>query len=396
MKKQTESFLHILKDARFNQKTSITLEPNDFYFLYKLAHIHDLTGMVYNQIYHLDNFPDDLKKQWGSEAKKLNVFQIIKTQRFLQVYREFLKADLKVYVVKGLVCRNIYPTPDNRPSNDEDLYIERKDADAVTAIFENAGFQLLDKGEDEIKFLDYKSGLTIELHLALFSKSSQAYGFYQVAFDHAFETYATHMIEGVQVYSLSHDQHFLFLVLHFAKHFLHGGVGIRQLMDIIMYIEAFKDDINWNYIFKQLDKADLVTFFLNTLEIAHVYLDFDYDNINLCNYKRIKNEYQELLDDIMESGIFGQTTQERIHSSTITLNAMESGKVNVLKSVFPPLEDMKGKFPYLNEKPYLLPVAQATRILNYMKHHDNKQNKKTVELGNKRVELLKKYKILNK
>lgn len=38
MKKQTESFLHILKDARFNQKTSITLEQNDFYFLYKLAH----------------------------------------------------------------------------------------------------------------------------------------------------------------------------------------------------------------------------------------------------------------------------------------------------------------------------------------------------------------------
>ena len=396
MKKQTESFLHILKDARFNQKTSITLEQNDFYFLYKLAHIHDLTGMVYNQIYHLDNFPDDLKKQWGSEAKKLNVFQIIKTQRFLQVYREFLKADLKVYVVKGLVCRSIYPMPDNRPSNDEDLYIERKDADAVTAIFENAGFQLLDKGEDEIKFLDYKSGLTIELHLALFSKSSQAYGFYQVAFDHAFETYAIHNIENVSVYSLSHNQHFLFLVLHFAKHFLHGGVGIRQLMDIIMYIEAFKEEINWDYIFKQLDKADLVTFFLNTLEIAHVYLDFDYDNINLCNYKRIKNEYQELLDDIMESGIFGQTTQERIHSSTITLNAMESGKVNVLKSVFPPLEDMKGKFPYLNEKPYLLPVAQATRILNYMKHHDNKQNKKTVELGNKRVELLKKYKILNK
>ena len=393
MKQVTKDFLTILKDARFNSKTNIIIE--DFDTLYKLSNEHQVSALVYNQIYQQDNLSSVLRKQWSLETIKINASQMIKTQRFLHVYKRFLDANVKVVVVKGLICRSLYPVPDNRPSNDEDLYIQRCDLKTVSSIFIEEGFQKISEEEDEVKFLDYKSGLSIELHLALFSKKSNAYGRYQSIFKDTFNFLTIHQIENIRVYSLSHNQHLLFLILHFTKHFLHGGVGIRQLMDIIMYIETFSDKLNWKTIFNNLETLGLVTFVLNIFEICHQYLSFDYKYVNLGNYQRIENEYEDLLEDIMESGIFGQTSNERIHSSTITLNAMEKGKVNVLRSVFPSLESMKGKYEYLNDKPYLLPVAQASRILNYLKHSDSKESKKTVDLGNQRVNLLKKYKIMD-
>ena len=392
MKKLTKSLLEILKDVKLNRKTEIEVE--DFHALYELSKEHEVGALVYNQIYRLDGFPSDLKQRWSLEAIKTNASQAIKTQRFLKVYKSFLEQNIKVIVVKGLVCRSLYPEPDNRPSNDEDLYIEKKDKEAVTKIFLDYGFELVDDGEEEIKFLDLKSGLSIELHLSLFPQTSKAYGQYQLMFQKPFQQAITHSIMGVDVYSLSYDQHLLFLILHFTKHFLHGGVGIRQLLDIAMYTEAYAKQIHWDYIFQQLEHADLVVFMLNAFEICHACLGLDETCIDYGKYSRIQNEYQDLLEDIIESGIFGQTSQERIHSSTITLNAMEKGKVNVLKSVFPSLSEMKGKFPYLNDKPYLLPVAQATRILNYVKNNNQTQSKKTVELGNQRVDLLKKYKMM--
>ena len=43
-------------------------------------------------------------------------------------------------VMKGIVCRSLYPKPDLRPSGDEDLLIPEKDFAAVDAYFMRKGF----------------------------------------------------------------------------------------------------------------------------------------------------------------------------------------------------------------------------------------------------------------
>lgn len=55
---------------------------------------------------------------------------------------------------------------------------------------------------------------------------------------------------------------------------------------------------------------------------------------------------------------------------------------------------MQAKFDYLNKYPFLLPVAYVSRIIQYLKHNDTSQSKKTVEIGNQRIQLLKKYGIM--
>lgn len=381
----------LLKDARLN-RTSESIKP-DYQKLFDLANQHQISALIYNQIYNFDDFPEEIKQRWKRDALKINAFQTRKTMKILQVYRQFLKQGLKVLIVKGLVCRSLYPQPDNRQSNDEDLYVRKEEYEAVKDILLKNNFTVISESDDVTTFIDPVSGLSIELHTALFSLESKAYGNYQRYFDQAFDKCIVHSIDGVEVYSLEYTQHLLFLILHFAKHFFHGGVGIRQVVDIVMYSEAYGDKVNWDRLYDILKELNIYVLIVNLFAMAHDQLEFDYTKIRVPEGID-KSDYQDLFDDIMDAGIFGQSSSERIHSATITLNTISDGKTSVLKSIFPSLKEMQGKYKYLNNYPVLLPIAYLSRIVNYKKSNSSKNSQRTIEVGKQRIELLKKYRVI--
>ena len=388
-----QEFLTLLKDARKNEKSQIV--DLDYTQLYHLSKEHEVLALIYNQIYAFPSFPTDLKNQWKREAIKINAIQTIKTDRFLKVYQKFIEADIIVLVVKGIICRSLYPQPENRPSNDEDLYVQQKDFDKAKNILLDNDFVLVEEGEDVSTFLDRINGLSIELHTSLFSQESKAYGKFQDSFEHAFDSPIQHCIYNVNVYSLSHDLHFLFLLMHLIKHFLHGGVGIRQILDIVMYGEQYGQFINWDYIYTVLKDSNFYVFIMNVFALAHDLLDMSFEHIQLLDdYETINKDYQSLLDDILDAGVFGKSSQERLHSSTMTLNAMETGKKSLKKSLFPEKSYLEKKYTYLKKYPFLLPIAWISRIISYIGNKQQGSGQKTIEIGNQRIELLKKYKII--
>lgn len=381
----------LLKDARLNRIS----EPIklDYQKLFDLASQHQISALIYNQIYNFDDFPEEIKQRWKRDALKINAFQTRKTMKILQVYRQFLNQGLKVLIVKGLVCRSLYPQPDNRQSNDEDLYVQKGEYEAVKDILLKNNFTVISESGDVTTFIDPVSGLSIELHTALFSLESKAYGNYQRYFDQAFDECIVHSIDGVEVYSLEYTQHLLFLILHFVKHFFHGGIGIRQVVDIVMYSEAYGDKVDWDRLYDILKDLNIYVLIVNLFAMAHDQLEFDYTKIRVPEGID-KSDYQDLFDDIMDAGIFGQSSSERIHSATITLNTISDGKTSVLKSIFPSLKEMQGKYKYLNKYPVLLPIAYLSRIVNYKKNNSSKNSQRTIEVGKQRIELLKKYRVI--
>ena len=381
----------LLKDARLN-RTSESIKL-DYQKLFDLANQHQISALIYNQIYNFDDFPEEIKQRWKKDALKINAFQTRKTMKILQVYRQFLKQELKVLIVKGLVCRSLYPQPDNRQSNDEDLYVQKEEYEAVKDILLKNNLTVISESNDVTTFIDPVSGLSIELHTALFSLESKAYGNYQRYFDQAFDECIVHSIDGVSVYSLEYTQHLLFLILHFVKHFFHGGVGIRQVLDIVMYSEAYGDKVNWDRLYDILKELNIYVLITSLFAMAHDLLEFDYTKI-IVPEGIDKSDYQDLFDDIMDAGIFGQSSSERIHSATITLNTISDGKTSVLKSIFPSLKEMQGKYKYLNKYPVLLPFAYLSRIVNYKKNNSSKNSQRTIEVGKQRIELLKKYRVI--
>lgn len=389
------AMLSLLKDARFGRPSQPL--PCDYELLHRMAQEHQVSALIFNQIYRFPDLPAEQKALWTRETLQINGFQTMRSSRFLQIYQKLRDSGVKALVVKGLILRNLYPQPDSRPSGDEDLYVPMDQFLRATEILQACGQVLVQESKEENIFEDPGCGLRIELHGVLFDRETKAFGRYQALFDAGFQEPAVHQIQGVSVLSLSYDLHFIFLMTHLAKHFLVCGVGIRQILDIVMYAEAYREQICWDRVYKELEEQDLLVLTANVLAIGREYFDMD----PAVPVPRMKTDCKALLDDILDAGVFGKSTRARLHSSAFTLEAAEgrertSGGI-LLSHLFPSCKSLQGRteYAYLQQKPWLLPYAWGKRIGSYLHHRESEdQEKEMMEMGTQRVKLLKKYGVI--
>ena len=225
--------------------------------------------------------------------------------------------------------------------------------------------------------------------------------------ENIFENSININIDGIDIKTLSHEQHLIYIVFHNMKHFLHGGFGIRQVADFSKYIETYNQFINWEKFWSDLKTLNYDTFALNLIDISLKYLGFDYtkaiypegvrDFNIIINSKDYYINSDDLINDILNAGVFGGSTKERKHTALMTLNAVEGqNNTNRFKAIFPNVDYLKGSYTYLQKHPILLPIAWTQRILSYLKKNKNNTTSyiNTMELGKQRIELLKEYKII--
>lgn len=408
MKKTNLEFLSLLKSSLKNEKyDGEKIDFEDLVYIYKMSEIHHVVPMIYNAAYNEDFFKEcdaNFQAMFKSSAFRYIFSQIQRTNHFLEVYKKLSEKNIKILVFKGIIFRNMYNNPDDRISSDEDILIKKEDYEKVKEIFLSEGFEFIDKGE-ECAYFSKSTGLCIEVSTSLFSHESKAYGHLNKLFEDVFEKSIKINIDKIDILTLSHEQHLIYIVFHNMKHFLTGGFGIRQVADFSKYIETYGEYINWEKFWLDLKDLNYDTFALNLIEISLKYLGFNNDKItypdNITSFDELKNSQkyyinsESLINDILDAGVFGASTMDRKHTALMTLDAVEDKKKsNRLKAVFPNVNYLKDNYTYLQKYPILLPVAWGQRILSYLKKNKTSSYINTMELGKQRIELLKEYKII--
>lgn len=408
MKKTNLEFLSLLKSSLKNEKyDGEKIDFEDLVYIYKMSEIHHVVPMIYNAAYNEDFFKEcdaNFQAMFKSSAFRYIFSQIQRTNHFLEVYKKLSEKNIKILVFKGIIFRNMYNNPDDRISSDEDILIKKEDYEKVKEFFLSEGFEFIDKGE-ECAYFSKSTGLCIEVSTSLFSHESKAYGHLNKLFEDVFEKSIKINIDKIDILTLSHEQHLIYIVFHNMKHFLTGGFGIRQVADFSKYIETYGEYINWEKFWLDLKDLNYDTFALNLIEISLKYLGFNDDKItypdNITSFDELKNSQkyyinsESLINDILDAGVFGASTMDRKHTALMTLDAVEDKKKsNRLKAVFPNVNYLKDNYTYLQKYPTLLPVAWGQRILSYLKKNKTSSYINTMELGKQRIELLKEYKII--
>lgn len=408
MKKTNLEFLSLLKSSLKNEKyDGEKIDFEDLVYIYKMSEIHHVVPMIYNAAYNEDFFKEcdaNFQAMFKSSAFRYIFSQIQRTNHFLEVYKKLSEKNIKILVFKGIIFRNMYNNPDDRISSDEDILIKKEDYEKVKEFFLSEGFEFIDKGE-ECAYFSKSTGLCIEVSTSLFSHESKAYGHLNKLFEDVFEKSIKINIDKIDILTLSHEQHLIYIVFHNMKHFLTGGFGIRQVADFSKYIETYGEYINWEKFWLDLKDLNYDTFALNLIEISLKYLGFNNDKItypdNITSFDELKNSQkyyinsESLINDILDAGVFGASTMDRKHTALMTLDAVEDKKKsNRLKAVFPNVNYLKDNYTYLQKYPILLPVAWGQRILSYLKKNKTSSYINTIELGKQRIELLKEYKII--
>lgn len=343
MERQERNFIALLSQAVLPRRT-VTLQDPSWDKILKLADIHAVTSLLYPALKkHLpmgDPILSSMKRNSFSAATR----ESIQGKELGQIFSACKEKQIPILPLKGCVIKSLYPYPELRFMSDADLLIRRSDGDTMRTVMEGLGhrFHRVDAADTDV----YVSPLSMnyEIHLDLegegFSEKSRK-------FTGSLLDIAQPRTENPYLLELSPEIHYVYVLCHFIKHFIYGGVGVRQLTDLYVCYHG------WNL------KEDTLETLLRELELT----DFHRHIQALWNYWFADGEADALTEElstyILHSGVFGNEEQR----STDLLLSKSREKSYVLARLFPPFKTMAGFFPVLKKLPFLLPFAWIWRAI---------------------------------
>ena len=357
--------------------------------LLDLSAEHTLLPVVFESVYTL--LPKDLEIEYRKTSVSLIADQVQRTNQFLRVYQELKKAGIEPLVIKGIICRSTYDLSDWRISSDEDIFIPRDDFPRFHQAMCRIGFQSSPPNYTSEHETVYRGGgITIEGHWELFPQETHQWmHMNSLAEDILRRAYHVD-IDGVSILTPEPTDHMIFLLLHAMKHFALAGVGIRQICDIAMWGNKYK--IDWARVKETTDSCGATHFTEAIIDAANRHFGLPVpEGWNLV-------DSTDLIQDALEGGVYGRSTEDRLHSASITSTSKGDNYFkfkNLLCAIFPNRKAMEINYPWVSKSPLLLPAGWCVRLLRYAISIIRKGVSpiRSIEIGRRRIRLLREYNV---
>ena len=404
MDTQTNNFLKILKSIFDKQNEILLDEPVNWEVLSETARKQNLLPLFFEAA----AVRDDYRNSGVFQKDQLDTFgmvaaQIQRSNAFLETYKKITEQGIFPIVMKGIVCRQLYgKLGEHRPSADEDILVEVKDFSKVRKILEQENFvcSVPDITErelnriQEVSFYNWEQKLSLDVHMNMIGKKNEERklmdGFFQKIHEHG----QMMQIYGIEVKVPEPTEFLLFLILHAYKHFRYAGVGIRQMMDTLLYYREYKNCICMESLQNALKTCRAEKFWLDILYIGNQYLGLceEMPETSCCP--------EELLQDLIHTGVFGGRDRKdhmaaRVNSAVVDDERKQSKGYMLFKAAFPSKSMVMDGYPYLVEKPWLLPAVWAKRWIKFARYAGKdvwKVSREILQKSSVRMEMIKKYK----
>ena len=396
-----QAFLSILRAALHGGEDYPDISADQWPELLRLAQDHKVLPLVFETVHlRLRREVPELAAAVRGQVRNLVILQTLRTAEFLELWRALEEAGVTPLVVKGVVCRQLYPKPDHRPSSDEDVLIPPEQFPLCHEVMTRMGLTTTEPDPDaawEVPYRREGSPLYIELHKHLFAPESDTFGGLNEFFGDPIRSAAALEVQGTALRTMHPCDHMTYLIFHAFKHFLYSGFGIRQICDILLFAREYHAQIDWEWVRLSCRSIRAERFAAAVFAIGVRYLGFDpvepWDTMDV--------DELPLLEDVLSAGIYGSAGEHRLHSSAITLEAVSAqnqGKAprsGLAAAAFPAAASLEGRYPWLKERPWLLPAAWGSRILSYLlEPRTPGGSTAALKLGADRRALLKQYGIL--
>ena len=401
----TNIFLSIL-DATVHNKPVKFQEDMNFSQVLSMAQAHNILPLVCEKLCEDPDFTKHPEfETYVNKAMEIIAVQAKRTDIFLALYQAFYRAGLHPIVMKGIMCRRLYgELCDHRPSGDEDILIQKSDFKRLSVVLSEQGFrsersEVTEKQLEElqeISFYHRDSGLLIEVHTNPIGRENDIRCQMNACFQNVFEHLKQTEIAGTLLWTMDDTDHLLLLILHAFKHMTVSGFGVRQMLDILLFYERNEKTIDMAYILEMLEMVKAKKFFSDLIYLGNQYLGFHFSSFGECYFA------EELLDDLMRNGVFGNLTQAQQISRVMTDAAVaqrnKAGSANLIHAIFPGRKFLLTGYPKLIEQPWLLPICWIKRWIKFLKSKTgNKYHlaADSMEISNRKIDLLRKYDVFS-
>lgn len=407
MNTQQRDFLKIISAALTNQPPDFQgyQLAEDWKRLHKITSEQKLLPMVYDQLYRLPAFqkaPVSLEQKWMGEALAAAGKQVIQIESFAQVCDELTRRRIRYVVLKGISCRVWYAQPELRPSSDEDILIDLENLQACHEVLRELQFineKALDvpdiQEEQEITYLAQDGSLYLEVHLNAIGKENEMQKLLNEQFTNLLDKTEKITFEGHDFFVLKPTEQMIQLMSHFYKHLYGSGVGIRQMIDLLLGIQKLSERIDWDKFGQFLKEHHMQKLFAAILNAGTDYLHLEIDNVPKT-FIRKKVRPEALLEDMFAGGIYGFGENNDRKLSGFTAVEIDSGENKWKRILFPSRIRLGERYYKLREKPYLYPYFVVKRwfelFLEYGSGREKRKLlKKRLDIAEERRKVLKYY-----
>lgn len=350
-------FLYLLSCAvncekpDYNFVKSVDLEK-----LLKLGQHHSVSPIL---AYALKDagFDNSLLKDFEEEKAKSIRKQLLYKNELNEICADLSLMKIWHLPLKGALIMDYYPKIGMRQMADLDIYFDKNYEHSVLEYMLKRGYEAVDMKYEVHNTYQKKPFFNIEFHKVLVSKNNdpRIYNYYsdinrKILTDKADEYKKTFTPEDFYVYT----------VVHAAKHYFTGGTGIRTFLDIYVYINHYKNTLNFKYITEECKKMGLEDFEKTGRELA----------LKIFSGKKyfLSDQENEMLYYTLENGTYGYS----INKIKNKMKKMDNGSgksVIILKlkylftRAFPNVTFMKTRYPILEKFVFFLPIMYIHRLI---------------------------------
>lgn len=318
----------------------------DFRQILLRAQEHQVLNLIYYALPRLQIRPSEdicnaLKRQTYAAVSR----EVVQQQELQKIFDIFEKKRISVLPLKGCVIKHLYPKPEMRLMSDTDLLIRAEQAASARQAMIELGYRegACDDEDTDLYFSPH--GLKYEVHRAL---ADDAYNQSSKVFLSELFTYAKQIDGKHYIYELGREEHYVYILCHFVKHFLGKGIGIRHVLDI--YFCTTKWQLNEERLNLLLNEFELLEFSKVIQKLAMYWFaggQADESTLSIGRY-------------IMNSGVFGKDSQQVANR----MIRKKKGKFAYYRSrIFPSYRVMCTRYPSLNKLPFMLPIYWITRLV---------------------------------
>lgn len=342
----------LLKSAVTQEKVAL---PDGFSLeeAYPLVKEHHMSTLIYDGAVRcgIDRKSEVMGKLFREYIQMLRISER-QMEQVGRVFAAFEENNIDYMPLKGCKMKALYPKPELRIMGDADILIRMEQYEQIKPIMHALGFT-------PEKVSDYELGWQNEgLHLELHKRIIPSYNkdFYEQLGD---GWHLAKYREGCR-YSMGLEEEFAYLFTHFVKHYRNGGIGCRHVVDLWVFLRSHPE-LNEMQVAQKLEKVHLLEFYNNFRRMTEVwFMDAEADE---------KTDF--ISEFIFSCGSWG--VAENYAFGVAMRNArFRSGKAGkskaayVLYRIFPTVDELKGQYPVLEHRPWMLPAIWIVRVFRKM------------------------------